>query len=147
MFGFAYRLTGQRALAEDLTQEALIRVGLRWRRIARTDSAERYCQVVIARLFIDSWRRSRREFTEPRPHEPQAIPSTDHEAALDMRGALQSLAPRQRAVLVLRFYADYTEAQVAEALGCSVGTVKSQTSDALARLRRDAAALNPKHQG
>ena len=135
LLGFGYRLTGNRESAEDLVQEALARTAQRWRSVRRSDRPEVYVQTVMTRLHIDRWRRDRREDLRavlPDGHRPEA----DREAVMDMRQALDQLAPRQRTVIILRYYLDWTEAQAAAAMGCSVGTVKSQTSDALHRLRR-----------
>ena len=131
---FAYRLTGDRNAADDLVQEALIRTGVRWRSVRRKDRPEVFVQTVMVRLHVDTWRKTRREDLEATSADRPA-PAIDHDARLDLSDALNRLSPRQRSVLVLRFYADYTEAQTAEALGCARGTVKSQTSDALRRLR------------
>ncbi len=134
LLGFGLRLTGDRHQAEDLVQEALVRTGLHWRSVRRKDRPEVYVQTVMTRLHVDNWRRTRLEDLTGVDAEP-AQTAVDHDASLDLQRALAELAPRQRAVLVLRYYADYTEAQTAEALGCSIGTVKSQASDALRRLR------------
>lgn len=131
---FAFRLTGDVSRAEDLVQEALIRAGVRWRAVRRKDRPEAYVQTVIVRLNVDTWRRTRLEDLNATTADRSAA-EVDHDARLDVSSALARLAPRQRAVLVLRYFYDYTEAQTADALGCARGTVKSQTSDALRRLR------------
>ncbi len=134
LLGFGYRLTGNRQQAEDLVQEALARTAQRWRSVRRGDRPEVYVQTVMARLHVDQWRRSRREILGGAPPEGRGR-EPDRDAAIDVRQALEQLAPRQRTVLILRYYLDWTEAQVAEAMDCSVGTVKSQTSDAFHRMR------------
>jgi len=129
----AYLLTGSHADAEDLVQNALIRTVPHWKRIA--DRPEPYVRQVLARESVSRWRRRRwRETsTETLPERPLAGPDVDGRLAL--RGALASLAPRQRAVIVLRYYEDLTEKDTASVLGIAVGTVKSQARDGLARLR------------
>lgn len=130
----AYLLTGSHADAEDLVQAALVKTVPHWRRIA--DRPEPYVRQVLARESVSRWRRRRwRETTTDAPPErAAAVPDPDERLALQQ--ALAALAPRQRAVVVLRYYEDLTEAQTAEALGIAVGTVKSQARDALARLRQ-----------
>lgn len=135
----AYLLTGDWALAEDLLQTALAKSYLAWGRI-RHDDPEGYVRKVLANTHASWWRRKWRgeAATEVLPES-----AYDAHAGVDDRlalaAALRGLPPRQRAVIVLRFHEDLTEAAVAEALGCSVGTVKSQTSKALAKLRLDPA--------
>ncbi|WP_028644519.1 SigE family RNA polymerase sigma factor [Nocardioides sp. URHA0020] len=130
----AYLLTGSREDAEDLVQVALIKTVPHWRRIA--DHPEPYVRTVLARESVSRWRRRRwREVhTAELPETPVAGPGDDRVA---LQRALARLAPRQRAVIVLRYYEDLTERETAAALGISVGTVKSQARDALARLRAD----------
>jgi RNA polymerase sigma-70 factor (sigma-E family) len=136
----AFLLTGDWMLAEDLLQTALARVYPRWDRIVR-DDPEAYLRKVIVNTWSSWWRRKwRREqvFADvPEREAPDEYGAVDRRAAVQR--ALAGLPPRQRAVVVLRFHEDMTEAQVAHVLGVSVGTVKSQTSKALARLRADAA--------
>ncbi len=128
---------GDRAAAEDLLQDVLERAYPRWRRIH--GRPEPYLRAALANAAANRWRtRSRRvsevpldEATPPtRPgHEQQVV---DEDTVVR---ALRTLPPRMRAVLVLRFFDDMPEADIAKALGCSTGTVKSQTSRGLARLR------------
>ena len=129
----AYLLTGSHADAEDLVQSALIKTVPHWKRIA--DRPEPYVRAVLARESVSRWRRRRwRETsTDALPEHPTAGPDVDGRLAL--RTALGSLAPRQRAVIVLRYYEDLTEKDTAAVLGIAVGTVKSQARDGLARLR------------
>lgn len=131
---FAHTLTGQPAAAADLLQDALERTLLAWSRVRRRDDPEGYVRRVMVNRQVSLWRRSRRE------HLVSEVPDTGGVPALDatddaLRAALAALPPRQRAVVVLRFGEDLSERQAAEMLGCSVGTVKSQTSKALAKLR------------
>lgn len=127
----AYLLTGDRADAEDLVQSALLKVVPKWGRIK--DSPEPYVRRVLARESVNRWRRRRwREVTTDAVPERMYHDSTDRIALFE---DLRRLSPRQRAVLVLRYLDDLTEADTAVALGISVGTVKSNVRDALAHLR------------
>lgn len=135
----AYLLCGgDHAAAEDLLQEVLERVFPRWRRIHR--EPERYVRAALVNAATNRWRhRSRRVREAPltldRPH-PEVAGPEQHVLDQDLLlRALATLPPRMRAVLVLRFFDDLSEADTAAALRCGVGTVKSQTSRGLARLR------------
>ena len=130
----AYLLTGDRHLAEDLMQTALAKTYRHWSRV-RTGSPEAYIRQVMVRENISWWRRRRSAevVVAQVPEREAARPDVEGRIALD--AALRQLTPHQRAVLVLRYYVDLTERQVADTLGCSVGTVKSQAHRALARLR------------
>lgn len=129
----AYLLTGQHADAEDLLQTALIKAVPHWRRIA--DNPEPYVRRILARESVSRWRRRRwREIaSDVLPEAIHADP--DVAAKEDLRRALAGLAPRQRAVIVLRYFEDLSVAETADALDIAVGTVKSQTRDALRVLR------------
>jgi RNA polymerase sigma-70 factor (sigma-E family) len=135
----AWLLTGDEALAEDLVQAALARVWPRWDRIYRTDSSlEAYVRKVMVTTYANWWRRKWRaeQPTARVPEHPAPVDSyAEADDRAEVRRALAVLPPRQRAVIVLRYYEDLTETQTAGVLGCSVGTVKSQTSKALAKLR------------
>ena len=133
----AYLLTGDAHLAEDLVQQCLAQVATRWQQIAAAGDPEPYVRKVLYRQHISWWRRWRHDAVPSAQLPEQVVPdSTDMvAAAVAVRAALAQLAPKQRAVLVLRFYEDLSEAQTAEVLGCSVSTVKSQTRDALSRMR------------
>jgi RNA polymerase sigma-70 factor (sigma-E family) len=140
----AFLLTGDQHLAEDLVQQALLQVAGVWRRVAADGDPDPYVRRVLYHLHVSWWRRRSRRVVEVAvpPPDPIALDPTDRVvAALAVRQALARLAPRQRAVLVLRYYEDLTESQTAEALGVRVGTVKSQVRDALARLRELAPEL------
>lgn len=127
---------GDRHAAEDLLQNALVKVANRWRRI---DEPEAYVRQVLYRQQISRWRLKgrRKEVSVAEP--PDGAAGGDGTGAADlrllMRGALARLTTRQRTVLVLRYFEDLPEAEVARALGCSVGTVRSTTHRSLARLR------------
>jgi RNA polymerase sigma-70 factor (sigma-E family) len=136
----AWLLTGDWGLAEDLVQTALARSWPRWERIRRRDNPEVY----VRRAMINTWttwsrRRWRGEKASPSVAETPVPGDLAAEVTMRvaLRDALKTLTSRQRAVLVLRVYDDLPEAQVAQMLHCSVGTVKSAMSRALARLRDD----------
>ena len=129
----AYLLTGDHHDAEDLLQQSLIKAVGAWKRIE--GDPEPYVRTILVRQNVSRWRRRRwRELTtDTLPETP--VPEQGAEDRVALHRALGVLAPRQRAVIVLRYYEDLTESQTAEALGIAVGTVKSQTRDALRRLR------------
>jgi RNA polymerase sigma-70 factor (sigma-E family) len=128
----AYLLTGSSHDAEDLVQVTLLRVVPHWPRIAA--HPEPYVRRVLVRESVTRWRGRRwRETSVSRLPEPAAAEGPSDRSAL--RDALATLSPRQRAVLVLRYYDDLTEAATAETLGISPGTVKSHAREGLARLR------------
>ncbi|GAA5031063.1 SigE family RNA polymerase sigma factor [Actinopolymorpha pittospori] len=134
----AYVLSGDQHHAEDLVQGALAKLAARWRKV---DDPEAYVRRVVYHDQVSWWRRRGRIREELVEHAPdsEAGFATDHagrvDRRLDVRQALARLGPRQRAVLALRYFEDLPEAEVAHILGCSVGTVRSQTARALARLR------------
>jgi len=138
----AYLICGDRHLAEDLLQSALVKVALRWRQL-RDGQPEAYLRTILYRDAVSWWRRERREFPVAQPPERWG---TDGSEAAQLRvifaRALARLTPKQRAVLVLRFFEDCSEARTAEVLGVAVGTVKSQTAVALRRLRELAPELS-----
>lgn len=129
----AYLLTGHAQDAEDLVQTALVKVVPQWRRIA--DNPEPYVRRVMVNENISRWRRRRwREHTTG--DVPEVLTGDpDVVELLAVREALAALAPRQRTVLVLRYYEGLSEAEIAREMSVSPGTVKSQARDALARLR------------
>jgi RNA polymerase sigma-70 factor (sigma-E family) len=135
---FGLLLTGNAADAEDLVQAALMRTAGRWRSVRNRDQPEAYVRQAMVRLNVNRWRGllSRERVTAVLPDE--AAPADGIES-LGLReavwAALATLPPRQRAVLVLRYYEDLSEAEIARVLGCQPGTVKSQAAKALRRLR------------
>jgi len=138
----AYLVTGDRGVAEDCVQEALVRMHRRWRRVNRPGQVA-YANRAVVNAAL-SWRRRRRIAEVPLivdAHAPAQEPGDP--AGFDPRllGALWSLPPRARAAVVLRFLEDRSELETASALGCSVGTVKSLTSRGVARLREALAAV------
>ncbi len=140
----AYLLTGDHHLAEDLVQQTLLRVVGHWRRVASAGDPDAYVRRVLYHEHISWWRRRRHRTETPGdvPHRATSDPSDEVVVTIAVRTALARLAPRQRAVLVLRYFEDLSESQTAEILGVSVGTVKSQARDGLARLRVLAPELN-----
>ena len=134
-------LTRDPHAAEDLVQTALLRVWPRWQRISAKGDADAYMRTVLMNLFLNSLRRRRWHVSAPDPqvYELQSdhavAPSEEVDALLYLRHVLADVAPRQRAVLVLRYYFDLSEAETAETLGCSIGTVKSQAAKGAAKLR------------
>lgn len=139
LFRTAYALTGNQHAAEDLLQNALAKAALHWRRIRSNEEA--YVRRIMYRDFISAWRWRTRRPERVEAEVPDAGQPGDHASQtvqrLTLYAAIRRLPPRQRAVLVLRYLEDLSEQQVAEALGCSVGTVGSQLSRALSSLRGD----------
>ncbi|MCW2795030.1 SigE family RNA polymerase sigma factor [Nocardioides sp.] len=134
----AYLLTGDLHRAQDLVQEALVKVALRWPRL-RGGNPAAYARTIIVHDNVSWWRRHRRELSSATSGEERV--STDPEAALVVRRALDRLTPRQRAVVVLRHFDDLSERETAQILGVNIGTVKSTNATALARLRDGAPEL------
>ncbi len=137
----AWLLTGDRATAQDLVQTALAKTWVRWDRVVRQEAPEGYVRRVMVTTYL-SWRRRRWHGELPTDTVPERAAERDlfgeAELRATVRAALDELPRRQRAVVVLRYFDDLTEAQTAQALGCSVGTVKSQSAKALAKLRASA---------
>jgi len=140
----AFLLTGDRFEAEDLAQTALTKVYASWRRVRRADDVDAYVRRVLVNANAGRFRKRRVAEhlvavpADGRAHEPHA--GLAQRSAL--MAALAELPARQRAVVVLRYWEDLSEREVAAALGCSQGTVKSQASKALARLRNSAVLLD-----
>lgn len=137
----AYLMVGEEALAQDLLQEALTKTYVAWPRLRDPAKAEAYTRKAITTTAITWFRRkswNNERATETLP-ERGGAGGAGHADAVAQRdwvwSALQALPPRQRVAIVLRYYEDYTEAQTAQAMGCAVGTVKSQVSAALKNLR------------
>ncbi|MBB2891158.1 SigE family RNA polymerase sigma factor [Flexivirga oryzae] len=130
----AYLLSGDQHLAEELVQETLERVYVRWGRL-RQGQEMAYARRVLTNLRTDRWRRVRREVvTDELPESAAASRDSTADRDLLLR-ALGTLADREREIVVLRYYCDQSENSVAECLGISTGTVKSTASRALAKLR------------
>jgi RNA polymerase sigma-70 factor (sigma-E family) len=136
LYRTAYLLTGEPHEAEDLLQTVLARTCVRWSSIRDKRAAEGYVRRGLAREVQKTWRRRGRELVT------EELPEAGHSGGLAARAdhlalwqEIRKLPPRMRATLVLRYFEDLTEAETAEALGCSLGSVKSQTHHAISRLR------------
>jgi RNA polymerase sigma-70 factor (sigma-E family) len=140
----AYLIVWDESEAEDLVQECLLKVARRWPRVRRMEHPRAYVRRIMVNLALDGARgraRRRSELESEACASPILVdPLTGIDTRAELLQALGELPARQRAVLVLRYFNDLTEAQVAEVLGCSPGTVKSSASRGLARLRE---ALQP----
>lgn len=134
----AYLVCGDVHRAEDLLQQAFEKLALRWETV-RHGQPDAYVRRILYHDAVSTWRRTRREHLTVAPPEPDAAGLADVAgtvgARVDLEAALARLTPKQRAVLVLRFFEDRSEAETADALGVTVGTVKSQTHTALTNLR------------
>ncbi len=144
----AFLMCGDWGLAEDIVQLALVRLAKHWHRID-LDGVEAYARKTIARLVIDQ---ARRAYHHEEPHASlpdEQVTDPDSDEILDIRAALHQVPPRQRVVLVLRFYDDLTVTQTAATLNISEGTVKSQTArglDALRSFLGDLSYLSGRHK-
>lgn len=135
LFRSAYLLVGDRGLAEDLAQTALAKTYAAWPRIEDRSAARAYAQRTLINT-ASSWFRKRGWRNErPTADLPEGSDHRHPGARVEVMEALAQLPARQRAVVVLRYYEDLSVAETADHLGCSTGTVKSQTFDALATLR------------
>lgn len=139
----AYYLTGDVHRAQDLLQTALLSCARRWAKIRSWDQPTAYVRKAMFRHQINWWRVRRNRLETPtetipdRGHDPTEVLATRD----DLMTALRRLPPRQRAVVLLRYYEDHSETEVARILGVSVGTVRSQAAKALAKLRTQHRAL------
>lgn len=139
----AWLLTGNRDDAEDLVQTALMKAAKHWRRVVAAGDPEPYVRRILVTSHISGWRRAGRatlvplggEDGEQHPPDRPVDPGGGADDRVVLAAALARLTPKQRAVLVLRFYEDLSEGQAAQVMGVRLGTVKSQTRHALARLR------------
>ncbi|MFC4150006.1 SigE family RNA polymerase sigma factor [Micromonospora mangrovi] len=134
----AYRLCGQWTTADDLVQECLVALYRHWRKASTAESVDAYVRAMLVHAYLAerkrSWTRRVRPVADVTA--PPVTPLAGAEHRVDLLAALTKLSRGQRAVLVLRYWEDLDVAQTAAALGCSTGTVKSQTSYAIAALRR-----------
>jgi len=139
----AYLLTGNRADAEDLVQAALAKTYLAWDRIEDRGALDGYVRRAMINTHISWWRRRKLDEypTDDIPDQPVADHADQSQLQDSLRRAVERLPHRMRAAVVLRYYEDMTEAEVADALGVSLGTVKSTVSRAVAKLRVDADLL------
>jgi RNA polymerase sigma-70 factor (sigma-E family) len=144
----AYLLCQDWQHADDLVQEAITRLYTHWGRARDAASLDAYARTILVRVFLAErrapWARRVTLPGELGEHAGRQAPSPDHEARLDVRAALRSLPPRQRATVVLRYYCDLPVEEAAEILGVTPGTIKSQTAKGLAALR---ATLDPVNGG
>jgi RNA polymerase sigma-70 factor (sigma-E family) len=132
----AYRLSGDWSSAEDLVQDCLVALYRHWHKAATADTPDAYVRTILLRTYLGHRERLRKIRTAPEPPDLMAVPDAGADGRLDLRAALARLSAGQRAVLVLRYWEDLDVAQTAQVLGCSTGTVKSQTAYAVAALRR-----------
>lgn len=134
---FGFMLTGDRAAGEDLVQEALLRCLPSWGRLD-PHGVEAYVRTVMARLAWKARRHPLKTTSSSDRAEPVTADIADASSEQhDLRRALTALPPQQRVVLVLRYWQDLSEAEIAELLGCRQGTVKSRASRAYAQLRQE----------
>ena len=141
---FGHALTGNRHDALDLVQTALERTGVRWRAVRRRGNPEAYVRRAMVNTWVSRWRKLRREtLVAGVPDGPAATVADTALEREPLWQALRALPPGQRAVVVLRYYEDLSEAQIAGVLGVSPGTVKSQASKAMATLRARLAEPDP----
>jgi RNA polymerase sigma-70 factor (sigma-E family) len=131
----AYLMCGDWHQADDLVQTALTKLFVAWKRVRSDEQPDAYTRRILTRCYLDERRRPWRRETSVEVFDEPAVPVRSTEDALDLRAALDRLPARQRATLVLRYWADASVAETADALGCSEGTVKSQTARALTNLR------------
>jgi RNA polymerase sigma-70 factor (sigma-E family) len=134
----AYLMVGDVSLAQDLVKEALTKTYVAWPRLRDKGNAEAYTRKAITTTAISWFRRKRwsHELSSDSPPDKGSPGHADHVAqSAWLWAALMELPVRQRAAIVLRYYEDLTEAQTAEAMGCAVGTVKSQVSAGISKLR------------
>lgn len=138
-------LSGSPHDAWDLAQETLVRVGLAWSRVDAHGNPAAYAQRTLVRLHVSRWRQLRREVGARflRDESVDVVQFGAVDDAAELAQALATLGPRQRAAVVLRYFDDLSVADVADRLGCSVGTAKSQLSRALERLREVLSAPPP----
>ena len=149
MVRLAYGLTGDQGHAEDVAQAAFARAYASWPRVRRAGDPDAYVRQIVVNQNRNRFRKHRvaERLTDSLPESGAVdVACTDTTRDYDERSALiaalQRLGPRQRAVIVLRYWMDLTEHETAAALNCSVGTVKSQASRALATLRQDTELVN-----
>ncbi len=133
----AYLLTGDDHQADDLVQEAITKVYVKWDKVRVTENIDAYVHSIVVRTFLDEKRRGwwRVRLSDALPDRPAPVDVLIDERTM-LRAALAKVPPRQQAVLVLRFLCDRPVSEVAQILNCSEGTVKSQTSHGLSALRR-----------
>lgn len=127
-------LTGDQHRAEELLQDCMVKLYVRWRRMTDADAANGYLYRMLVNGNVSAWRRRSREMLvadAPEQADASAAPAGEYD---ELHRTLATLTHGQRAVLVLRYFLDLSEAETSRVLGCSVGTVKSQSHRALQRL-------------
>ena len=150
LYRTAYLLAGDHAGAEDLLQNAFAKLYLSWDRIRDREALDGYVRRIMVNENTSLWRRAwkRREHSSDSLPDRGAVDTYDDGMGGELWSFVQTLPPRQRSVIVLRYYEQLSEAEIADVLGVSVGTVKSQASRALAALRARAPhALHPDESG
>ncbi len=137
LYRYAYLLTGNHADAEDLAQQTLLKAYRSWARVQAADAPAAYLRRTLTNTYLSQRRPQARrlELLTDEPPEAAPVPATGPEERMVLWPHVRSLPPRQRAVVVLRYYEDLSEQQIAETLGCSRGNVKSTAHRALASLR------------
>ncbi|GAA1699267.1 hypothetical protein GCM10009733_111840 [Nonomuraea maheshkhaliensis] len=145
LFRTAYLLTGDRHAAEDLVQSALAKTAARWRGLRDPAAIEGYVRRAMYHEQVSRWRR-RSKIVELSTAEQPDVPRDGHADSADlrltMRAALARLTPRQRTMLVLRYFEDMSETEIARLLGVRVGSVRSQIYRSLERLKQSAPELS-----
>ncbi len=137
LYRYAYLLTANHADAEDLAQQTLLKAYRSWSRVMRTDSPTAYLRRTLTNTYLSHRRpKARRaELLTDAPPERVVAPGSGPEDRMVLWPHVRSLPPRQRAVVVLRYYEDLSEQEIADVLGCSTGNVKSTAHHALKALR------------
>jgi RNA polymerase sigma-70 factor (sigma-E family) len=140
MVRLAYALTGDQGHAEDVAQTAFARAYASWPKVRRTGNPEAYVRQIVINENRNRFRKQRvaERLTDSLPERGSTDATRDYDERSALIAALQRLGPKQRAVVVLRYWLGLTESEAAIALNCSVGTIKSQASRALASLRQSA---------
>jgi RNA polymerase sigma-70 factor (sigma-E family) len=149
MYRYAYLLAGNHADAEDLAQQTLLKAYGSWSRVRRSDSPMAYLRRMITNTYLSSRRPAARRLellTDAPPEDTQAPPGGPEDRMV-LWPHVTSLPPRQRAVIVLRYYEDLSEQQIADTLGCSRGNVKSTAHHALKALRAAIGSDDPDGRG
>lgn len=136
LYRTAYLICGDAHRADDLVQIALAKAYVAWPRLARVGNVDAYVRRILVNAHVDETRRGWRREQPGLDHVDEAAPASEHEGNEELWAALRALAPGQRRIVVLRHYWGLSVEETAADLGISPGTVKSQTSDALAHLRR-----------
>jgi RNA polymerase sigma-70 factor (sigma-E family) len=141
---YATVLTGDPHLAQDIVQDVLVRIHSRWGKVSRYDAPEQYARRAILNAYI-SWRRrwSVRNLVPFGSPPEQIVPEHAVFEPSELWQRMAGLPRRQRAVLALRYYEGFTDAEIAEMLGCTAGTVRAHASKALASLRAELGSSRP----